>query len=225
MSNIYLITGATSPLGLTLMDQLLPALAEGDLILAQGCGDLARLAGLCQARPGFIRPYDVDFTQPLAVRAFLSDLSDTYPAPTHMIHLAGLRALPAACACFDEERFAQERAVRLDSALVLCKAFLPRMPEGGRVLLGLGSRPAGVPAGQTASADVVNGGLQGLARALAAEYAAAGITVNCILPGPFQQEDGAPGPLCPGDVTPAIRFLLSEGAGKITGVTLPVGIL
>ena len=73
MSKTYLITGATSPLGLALMGRLLPALEEGDLILAQGCGDLARLAGLCQARPGFIRPYDADFTQPLAVRAFLSE--------------------------------------------------------------------------------------------------------------------------------------------------------
>ena len=83
MSKTYLITGATSPLGLALMGRLLPTLAEGDLILAQGCGDLARLAGLCQARPGFIRPYDADFTQPLAVRAFLSDLTDTYaPPPT-----------------------------------------------------------------------------------------------------------------------------------------------
>ena len=95
MSKTYLITGATSPLGLALMGRLLPALEEGDLILAQGCGDLARLAGLCQARPGFIRPYDADFTQPLAVRAFLSDLTDTYPTPTHLVHLAGLRPIEA----------------------------------------------------------------------------------------------------------------------------------
>ena len=51
MSKTYLITGATSPLGLALMGRLLPALEEGDLILAQGCGDLARLAGLSTGRP------------------------------------------------------------------------------------------------------------------------------------------------------------------------------
>ncbi len=77
MSRIYLITGATSPLGLALMGRLLPALEEGDLILAQGCGDLSRLAGLCQERPGFIRPYDVDFSQPVAISAFLEDLTDS----------------------------------------------------------------------------------------------------------------------------------------------------
>ena len=131
MSKTYLITGATSPLGLALMERLLPTLAEGDLILAQGCGDLARLASLCQARPGFIRPYDADFTQPLAVRAFLSDLVDTYPAPTHIIHLPGLRPIQTAYAYFDEERFADDRAVQLDSALLLCKTFLPRMAAAG----------------------------------------------------------------------------------------------
>lgn len=179
MSKTYLITGATSPLGLALLGRLLPTLAEGDCILAQGCGDLARLAGLCQARPGFIRPYDADFTQPLAVRAFLSDITDSYPAPTHFAHLAALRPLETPFAAFDEERFVQERAVALDSALVLCKAILPRMAAGGggRVYF-----PAGQPGSRDAADCILRGAVEGLAHALAAEYAGAGVDVRCVSP-------------------------------------------
>ena len=177
MPNTYLITGATSQAGLALLERLLPALQPGERILAQGCGDLGRLAGLCQARPGFIRPYDADFTQPLAVRAFLSDVADSYPAPTHFIHLAGLRPIETPYAHFDEERFVAERAVALDSALVLCKAFVPRMAAAGFGQVLFLDRQAGA-----ASARILQGALNGLALSLAAEYAAAGVQVRCAAP-------------------------------------------
>lgn len=222
MSKTYLITGATSPLGLALTGRLLPTLAEGDLILAQGCGDLARLAELCQARPGFIRPYDADFTQPLAVRAFLSDLTDTYPAPTHFVHLAGLRPIEAPCAHFDEERFVQERAVTLDSALVLCKAILPQMAQAGfgRVVF-LDGRASTRPV----SANILQGALNGLALSLAAEYASAGVTVNCIAPGPMASgsEADAAG-LAPERAAALLCLVLSEDAAALTGSTLPAGL-
>ena len=64
MSKTYLITGATSPLGLALMGRLLPTLAEGDLILAQGCGDLARLAGLCRGMTVTVRYFVPDLCCP-----------------------------------------------------------------------------------------------------------------------------------------------------------------
>ena len=79
MSKTYLITGATSPLGLALMGRLLPTLAEGDLILAQGCGDLARLAGLCPARPCLLRPYDADFPPPPGGRAVAPPRGPAHP--------------------------------------------------------------------------------------------------------------------------------------------------
>ena len=55
MSYTYLITGATSDVGRTLIERLLRN-APDALVLAQGCGDLDKLATLCQRFPGQIRP-------------------------------------------------------------------------------------------------------------------------------------------------------------------------
>ena len=121
----------------------------------------------------------------------------------------------------------ESRAVLVDSATLLCKSFLPRMAEagGGRVVFQLPSGLPDVPTGQMAASSILKNALEGLAQSLAEEYAAAGLTVNCILPGPFRTESGDPGPVRPADVVPAVLFLLSEDAAKINGVTLPVGTL
>ena len=113
------------------------------------------------------------------MRAFLSDLTDSHPAPTCLVHLAALPPIEAPFAAFDEERFVQQRAVALDSALVLCKAILPRMAAagGGRVYF-----PAGQPGSRDAASCILQGAVEGLAHALAAEYACAGVDVRCVSP-------------------------------------------
>lgn len=221
MTKTYLITGATSALGLALLEQLADAAAPGDRILAQGFGDLSRLAGLCQAHPGLIRPYDVDLSNPQAVSAFAEDVRDSFPVLTHLIHLPALQPLPSGFDCLDEDRFAQERAVRLDSAVQLCKAFVPEMARAGygRVLL---LHPALPPQGY-AAARTVQGALDGLVQALAAEYDGTGVTVNCVAPGPMaSRQEPDSGLLRAEEAVPALLFLLSDGAARVNGVVLPV---
>jgi len=80
--------------------------------------------------------------------------------------------------------------------------------------------------------------LQGLAKSLAADYASFGVTVNCVMPSMMEtkfladtselivQASAEANPMKRNarveDVVPAMAFLLSEEAGFITGVTLPV---
>ena len=49
MSNVYLITGASSDVGCALIRRLWQ---PGDLFIAQGAGDLGGLAELCKEHPG-----------------------------------------------------------------------------------------------------------------------------------------------------------------------------
>ncbi|MDA3038352.1 MAG: 3-oxoacyl-ACP reductase FabG [Actinomycetota bacterium] len=94
--------------------------------------------------------------------------------------------------------------------------------------------------GQTGQANYAasKAGLVGLGRSLAREFASRNITVNLVAPGPIETDmlDAvgddtkaaivATVPLgrigTPDDVAAAVRFLVSEGAGYVTGATIPV---
>ena len=221
--SVYLITGASSDVGTALIDRLY---REGDVFIAQGAGDLSHLAPLCRKYPGAIKTYDVDLTDPAALELF--------------VHLPALRVVNTRFKNFDEDRFERDMSVQIRSAVKLCKTFLPAMAKArqGRVLFMLTSYLLGAPPKNTAAYVMVKSTLQGLAKSLAADYASFGVTVNCVMPSMMEtkfladtsdlivQASAEANPMKRNarveDVVPAMAFLLSEEAGFITGVTLPV---
>lgn len=237
MPNTYLITGASSDVGAALIERLYK---DGDIFIAQGSGDLANLAELCQRYKGAIKTYDVDLTSPEALSTFISDVQNRYPLPTHIIHLPALRVINAKFKSFNEERFALDMNVQVNSAVSICKAFVPQMAKAkcGRVLFMLTSYLIGVPPKNTAAYIMAKSAVQGLAKSLAADYAASGVTVNCVAPYMMQtkflkdtsdlivEASAEANPMGRNahveDVVPAMAFLLSEEASFITGVTLPI---
>ncbi len=237
MSNVYLITGASSDVGCALIRRLWQ---PGDVFIAQGAGDLGGLAALCQEHPGSIRTYDVDLTNDKALEVFIADVQASCPAPTHIVHLPALRVVNTKFKKFDEERFEKDLSVQLRSAVALCKAFVPAMAKAkkGRVLFMLTSYLLGLPPKNTAAYIMVKSALGGLAKSLAADYAPFGVTVNCVAPSMMEtkfladtsdlivQASAEANPMgrnaTPADVVPAMAFLLSDEAGFITGVTLPI---
>ena len=237
MSNVYLITGASSDVGCALIRRLWQ---PGDLFIAQGAGDLWGLAELCKEHPGSIRTYDVDLTNEKALETFIADVQANCPAPTHFVHLPALRVVNTKFKKFDEDRFEKDMSVQLRSAVALCKAFVPAMAKAkkGRVLFMLTSYLLGLPPKNTAAYIMVKSALGGLAKSLAADYAPYGVTVNCVAPSMMEtkfladtsdlivQASAEANPMgrnaTPADVVPAMAFLLSDEAGFITGVTLPI---
>ena len=240
MAYTYLISGATSDVGRALIRRLLKDAPEGTLVLAQGCGDVDKLAPLCQEYPGMIRPFDVDLSDPYKVDTFCQVLGTTCPAPTHFVHLPALPVVNTKFKAFDEPRFAKDMEIQVHSAVKLCKAVLPAMSKAkfGRILFIQTSYTLGAPPKNTAAYVMAKQALGGLCKSLAVEYARFGITVNCVAPSMMEtnflkdtpdlivQASAADNPMgrnaTPDDVVPAMDFLLSEEAGFITGVTLPV---
>lgn len=239
MSYTYLITGATSDVGRALIARLLAGVPDA-LVLAQGCGDLDKLAPLCQRFPGQIRPFDVDLSDRAKVDTFMQLLDTSAPAPTHFIHLPALPVINAKFKAFDQTRFDKDLEIQVHSAIRICRTVVPAMARAkfGRVLFIQTSYTIGCPPKNTAAYVMAKSAIGGLVKSLAVEYAKFGVTVNCVAPSMMEtnflkdtpdlivQAAAADNPMgrnaTPDDVVPAMVFLLSDEAGFITGVTLPV---
>lgn len=128
--------------------------------------------------------------------------------------------------------------LNVGGAFNLIQQFLPSMPDGGRVVI-VSSNAAlmGVPGFVPYAAT--KGALLGMMRALAAEVAGSGITVNAIAPGLTRTENAATSDVAPffepvrqgqlishtlqpGDVLPALRYLCDPENRMATGQTLIV---
>ena len=208
--------------------------------LAQGCGDLEKLADLCARFPGQVRPFDVDLSDRAKVDTFVQVLAASAPAPTHFIHLPALPVVNAKFKAFDQTRFDRDLEIQVHSAVRLCRAVLPAMAKArfGRVLFIQTSYTIGCPPKNTAAYVMAKSAIGGLVKSLAVEYARFGVTVNCVAPSMMEtnflkdtpdlivQAAAEENPMgrnaTPADVVPAMAFLLSDEAGFITGVTLPV---
>ncbi|MCL4160235.1 UNVERIFIED_CONTAM: hypothetical protein GTU68_001923 [Idotea baltica] len=138
-----------------------------------------------------------------------------------------------------EDDFASVLDANLTGAFRVAKRSVKSMMKQrwGRIVL-MSSVVGSV--GQTGQANYAasKAGLVGFGRSMAREFASRNITVNLVAPGPIETDmlanvsDAAREAMVgavplgrvgrPEDVAAAISFLASEGAGYITGATIPV---
>jgi NAD(P)-dependent dehydrogenase (short-subunit alcohol dehydrogenase family) len=218
------VTGAAGGIGRAVVDALREA---GLRVLAT---DL--LPPQVTAVPG-VEWLPLDVTDETAVAGFARTLERAGPCAA-VIHLAG-RAGRGPLTAISSQEWRELLEVNLTSAFLVARAAHPALRAGrGSLLLcassnGLngGSALSG-PAYAVAKAGIIN-----LTRYLAREWAADGVRVNCIAPGPIDTpmlerlDDGVRAGLAaatlvgrvgrPEDVAATIRFLCSDQASFITG--------
>jgi NAD(P)-dependent dehydrogenase (short-subunit alcohol dehydrogenase family) len=131
--------------------------------------------------------------------------------------------------------------INLDSLLLVTQAFLPDMVQdgAGRVVCLTSSVVWDPQSTQMAHYATSKGGVWAFVRSLAGEFGPHGVTVNAIAPGlvqtpalrervPDQRWDDVAGrqavrrTLVPDDLLASLDFLVSDGAGTVTGTTVPV---
>jgi NAD(P)-dependent dehydrogenase (short-subunit alcohol dehydrogenase family) len=208
-----IVTGSSSGIGAAITERLLR--------------DGWRVTGLSRADPGRMeqgyRHLSVDLMDSAALAPALRDV-----AADALVHAAGLmRAAPLGE--LDTEVGRSLWRLHVDAANDLANLLVPRMPDGGRVVL-IGRRGAmGLPGRSQYGAT--KAALVAMARAWAKELAPRRITVNVVAPAatdtPMLRDParaGSPPALppigrlvTPEEVAAMSAFLLGPEAGAITG--------
>jgi len=211
---------------------------EGARVLAVGrsAAPLRELRSIAAARELSIATARADALRPARVREILRRAGGRGGAPDILVHAAG-DYWEGSLSRLTRERWDALVASNVTSALVALREALPGMRRRryGRILLfGVAGGDAPRAASGAHAYRAVKTALLTLARSVAHEEAANGITVNVILPG-IIATPGTPrrwvgaarrvpaGRLgTPHEVARAALFLLAEESGYVTGAALHV---
>ena len=195
-----------------------------------------RVAGHCRARGAHTEVLEADLADPAAVAALA-----TRAGPVDILINNASRASNVALADVGLGEWQETFAVNVTAPMLLAQALGAGMAARGwgrivnvtsaTVALGGPSGPAYVSS---------KAALVGLTRSLARTLGPAGVTVNALSPGAIRTEreveilgddphagiaggQFVPRPLVPADLLAAVRFLVAEDAGAMTGQVVEVG--
>jgi NAD(P)-dependent dehydrogenase (short-subunit alcohol dehydrogenase family) len=206
--------------------------------------DLERAQALelqIRAEGGEATAFAADVTQPEAAEAMAAFAMDRYGRLDILHNNVGIGS-PGTAETVDLGVWERVFETNLTSALLCCRACIPRMRAGGGGSIINVSSTAGAIGLQGATGAVAyvatKAGLQGMTLSLAADFAAEGIRANCLIVGtvatPMVAHLGDAGrerrrlavPLqtegTGWDVAWAAVYLASDEARWVTGVMLPI---
>jgi 3-oxoacyl-[acyl-carrier protein] reductase len=239
IANSILITGASSDIGVALIRRLM-AHADVPTVLAHSFRGGQKLEALQAEFGDRLRLVHADCGDAGSVAAMAEHIVAEFGIPARFVHLPALRLSPDRFTKFNLERFREDMAVQVESAVILLKKFLPKMAKlpGARIVFMSSSSTHGMPPKYTAMYTVAKYAQLGLMRSLAAEYASTELRVNVVSPSMIEtqflqdlpelavQMSAASNPqgrnARPEDVLGAVEFLLSPAAAYMTGIDIPI---
>ena len=208
--HVAVVTGAGSGLGRATAHRL------GDEGAAVAAVDLdvdaaEEIAAEIGERGGSARAYEVDVTDPAAVKSTVDSVAADLGRPQVLVNSAGIGGFAHTV---DEtyERWSAILGVNLTGTFLMCQAALPHMLEGGGAIVNVASNAGLMGQPYSAAYCASKGGVVNLTRALSVEYVKRGVRVNAVAPG--------------GMNTPMIAgFSMPEGVNlkEFARVTSPLG--
>jgi 3-oxoacyl-[acyl-carrier protein] reductase len=178
-----------------------------------------------------------DVTDPAAVDAMVATAVERFGRLDILVNNAGTRSETSLLEMSLQD-WREVLAVVLDAAFLTTKAAMPHLiASGNGAVINLGGQTAHLPGPDRAHVAAGKAGLVGFTKAVAVEFAARGVTVNCVSPFLIDTVRGLPGaPERPAgrrlppvghlgsvdDVTAMVRLLAGPHGRYITGQTIHV---
>lgn len=234
---VLLVLGASSDMGRRLIREVH---SQYEQVLCHYRGNDSFLRELQADGITNLKGYQADFADEGSMMRFLQKLEADGYAPDHIVHLPAVPAVPCKFAKEKWETFELQLHVSVRSVALVLWRFLPKMAERrqGKVVFVLTSYVDGTPPKYLSAYVTAKYALLGLMQDLAAEYAQTGVQINGVSPEMVEtkflsslsehivESNAASSPrgrnLSVEEVTPTLRFLLSEESNGITGENIVI---
>ena len=188
---VAVVTGASRRIGRATALGLARAGADVVVHALSARDEVEAVAGEARALGRRALVHLADVTDERAVAGFRDSVEAEFGRVDILVNNAAIRRQRA----FLDMTLAEWReimAVTADAAFLTCRAFLPLMiAGGGGTIVNLGGLTAHIGAARRAHVCAGKAALVGLTKALAIEFAAQGITANCVAPGKIGGERSA----------------------------------
>lgn len=185
---VAIVTGGNRGLG----KEMATALVEAGAKVAVVSRKEEEAQAAAEALPGMAQGYGCDVTRPEQVKALVSQVVADFGQLDILVNNAGIN-IRGAIEDLTLEEFRQVQEINVTGIWLMCREAAPHLKAShhGRVI-NIGSTLSIIALPDRTPYASSKGAVLQMTRALALEWAAHGITVNAVLPGPFGTEMNRP---------------------------------